>query len=148
MVWRTTDGHSNCGIRIGVARGVQEVFEVFRTREARDGEAEGGPEISGGISSVSKSPFWSDEGARFYGEDFLGCGILYLGLPFPDVVAGGGTGIGTGVAVLVELDKEDGTLMEDTERGSKGILVFPLNFAPTALCGLESSGVWGLHLLT
>ena len=38
----------------------------------------------------------------------------------------------------VELDKEDGTLMEDTERGSKGILVFPLNFAsPCAFAALN-----------
>ena len=67
------------GIQIGIARGAQEVYGVLRTHEARDGEAKEGPEISGGISSVSKSPFWSEEGARFYGEDFLGCGILYLG---------------------------------------------------------------------
>jgi hypothetical protein len=70
---------------------------------------------------------------------------LYLDFPFPEVVGGGN---GTGVAVLdvsVEPDKEDGTLMEDMERGSNGFLAFPFNFASScafanlnlAVCGVS-----------
>ena len=75
----------------------------------------------------------------FSGEDFLGCRILYLDFPF-SYVAWGGTG--TGVAVLdvsVELDKEDGTLMEDMERGSNGFLASSCAFANLnlAVCGVS-----------
>lgn len=84
----------------------------------------------------------------FCGRDFPECRILYLDFPFPDVVVGEGTGTGTGVAVLdvsVEPDKEDGTLMEDIESGSNGILALPSNFTSScafadlnlAVCGVS-----------
>jgi len=90
-------------------------------------------------------------GARFCGEDFLGCRILYLGLPFPDAVVGGGTGIGTGVAVLdvsVELGKEDGTLIEDIERGSKGILAFPFSFGSSCAFAALNLAVYGVSVFS
>ena len=124
---------------------------VVRTPGSRDDETEEGPEISGGIGRVPESPFGSNAGARFCGEDFLGCGILYLGLPFPGVAVGGGTSIGTGVAVLdvsVELDKEDGTLMEDMERGSKGILAFPFNFASPCAFAALNLAVYGVSVFS
>jgi len=122
---------------------------VIKTPEDCDGNTEEGPETSGGIGRVFKSPFGSDSGVCFWGEDFLGCRIL-LGLTFPNIVVGS-TGIGTGVAVLdvsVELDKEDGTLMEDMERGSKGILTFPFGFAfPCAFAALNLA-VYGVSVFS
>jgi len=122
---------------------------VIKTPEDCDGNTEEGPETSGGIGRVFKSPFGSDAGVCFWGEDFLGCRIL-LGLTFPNIVVGS-TGIGTGVAVLdvsVELDKEDGTLIEDMERGSKGILTFPLDFvSPCAFAALNLA-VYGVSVFS
>ena len=82
--------------------------------------------------------------ARFWGEDFLGFRILYLGLAFPDIDLGGSTGIGAGVTVLDvsdELHKEDGTLIEDMERASKGIFIFPFNIASPCAFNLAVYGV-------
>ena len=61
---------------------------------------------------------------------------MYLDFPFPDVVVGGDTDTGTGVAVLdvsVEPDKEDGTLIEDMESGSNGILALPFELASSCV---------------
>ena len=90
--------------------------------------------MSGGTDKAIESPFGSDVGPC--GEDLLECGILYFDFPFPDVVVGG-TGIGVAVLdVSVELDKEDGTLIEDMERGSNGFFASPFNFASS--CALEN----------
>ena len=110
-------------------RGPEEYDGVPRALEDDNSDVEGGSEISGGSGRVFESPLGR---FCFRGEDFLGCRILYLGFPFPEVVVGGGTGIGTGVAVLevsAELGKEDGPLMEDMERGSNGFPGFPFHFA-------------------
>lgn len=108
------------------ARGPCEYDEVTRTPEGDGGNTEEGFEINEGNGMALESPFGSEVRLSFCGGDFLGFRILYLDFPFPDVVVGD-TGTGTGVAVLdvsVEPDKEDGTLIEDMESGSKGILVF------------------------
>jgi len=105
----------------------------------------------GGMGGISNSPFGSDVGACFCGEVFLGCRILYIRWLFPDVIVGGGTGIGTGVAVLdvsVELDKEDGTLIEDMERGSKGILAFPFNLASSCTFEVLNLAVYGVSVFS
>jgi hypothetical protein len=81
----------------------------------------------------------------------LGCRILYLDFPSLEVVSEGGTGIGTGVAVLdvfVEPDNEDGTLMEDMERGSNGLLAFPFNFASSCAFANLNLAVWGVSVLS
>ena len=116
------------------ARGPCEYGEVARTPEGDDGD-----EISEGNGTAFESPFESEVRFSFWGGDFLGCRILYLDFPLSDVVAGGDTGTGIGVAVLdvsVEPDKEDGTLMEDMESGSNGILVFPLS--PASSCAFAN----------
>jgi len=108
--------------------------------------------MSEGNGMAFESPFESEVRFSFCGGDFLGCRILYLDFPLLDGVVGGDTGTGTGVAVLdvsVELDKEDGTLMEDMESGSNGILVLPfklVSFCAFANLNLAVRGVSVLSL--
>lgn len=76
---------------------------------------------------------------------------MYLGFPFSDAVVGGGTGIGTGVAVLevsVEPDKEEGTLMEDMESGSNGLFAFPFNLASSCAFANLNLAVCGVSVLS
>jgi len=127
------------------ARGPRGYDEVARATDDDGSDTDEGSGTSGGACRALEPPFGSDVGFCLCGEDFPGCRILYLGFPFPDV-EGGVTG--TGVAVLdvsVEPDKEDGTLMDDMERGSNGFLALPFNFASScafvnlnlAVCGVS-----------
>ena len=129
------------------ARGPCEYGEVARAAEDDGGDAGEGSRTRG-TDRAFESPSESDVGFCLCGEDFLGCRILYLGFPFPDVV-GGGTG--TGVAVLdvsVEPDKEDGTLMEDMERGSNGFLAVSFNFASSCAFANLNLAVRGVSVLS
>lgn len=63
----------------------------------------------------------------------------------------GGTGIGTGVAVLdvsVEPDKEDGRLIEDMESGSNGFLEFPFSSACSCALASLNLAVCGVSVLS
>ena len=108
--------------------------EVVNTPDDGGGDTEEGSEIKGGIG---KSPFGSDVGFCSRAVVLVEWCILYLGIPFAGVVAGGGVGIGTDVAVRdvsVEPEKVDGTMIADRERGSNpGFLAFALNWHPPAL---------------
>ena len=122
------------------ARGPCGREEVASSREDDDGDTEG-------TGKPSASPFGRDVGFCFCKADFAGWRILYFDFAFADVVVEAGAGIGTGVAVLevfVEPDKDEGSLMVDMERGSKGFLAFPFNFASScalANLNLAVSGV-------
>jgi len=132
-------------------RGLCEYDEVAKTAEGGDDETGEGFEISEGNGIAPESPFGSEVRFNFCGGDFLGCRILYLDFPFPDIVVEGDTGTGTGVAVLdvsVEPDKEDGTLMEDMESGSNGILAFPFNFGSSWAFANLNLAVRGVSVLS
>jgi len=119
------------------ARGPEEYDDVTRMPEGDGSDTEEGSEINGGTGMAFDSPLGCNAGFCFSGEDFLGCRILYLDFP---VAVGGGTGIGVAVLdVSVELDKEDGTLMEDMERESNGFLASSCAFANLnlAVCGVS-----------
>ena len=131
------------------ARGPEEYAEVVRTPGDDEGDAEEGSEINGGTGRTPKSSFGSDAGPRFCGEDLVVCRILYLDFPFPDVVVVGSTGIGVAVLdVSAEPDKEDGTLMEDMERESNGILAFPFDFASSCAFANLNLAVYGVSVLS
>ena len=133
------------------ARGLCEYDEVAKTAEGDDDEIGEGFEISEENGMAPESPFGSEVRFSFCGGDFLGCRILYLDFPLLDVVVGGDTGTGTGVAVLdvsVEPDKEDGTLMEDIESGSNGILAFPFKFASSWAFASLNLAVRGVSVLS
>jgi hypothetical protein len=132
------------------ARGPCEYGEVARTAEGDDDGTEEGSGISGGSGMAFESPFGGGVRFSFCGGDFLGCRILYLDFPLPDVVVGD-TGTGTGVAVLdvsVEPDNEEGTLMEDMESGSNGILGFPSDFASSCAFANLNFAVRGVSVFS
>lgn len=120
------------------ARGPGGCDEVARTPDDDEDDADRS-EIEGGMDRVLESPFGSGVEFCFWGLDFVGCRILYFSFPLAPVVVGGDAGIGTGVAVLdvfAEPDKESGTLIEDMESGSNGLLAFPFNL--TSSCTLAN----------
>ena len=130
------------------ARGFCGYDEVVNAPEDGGGDTEEGSGIKGGIG---KSPFGSGAEFCFCVVVLVEWRILYLDFPFAGVVARGGAGIGTGVAVLdvsVEPDKEGGTLMVDIDRESNGFLAFAFDLASSCALAYLNLAVSGVSVLS